>query len=588
MRTTQIRWKRIEKYTWWTSGDRVMGIKLKNKGTIIYFLLMIALSFFFVMAGIKSHTIFWSDDMPYHINRIQELVNSLKHGNWYPYIYTKQFKEVPYPLGIFYPQVTLIPIAALCILFNNYIIGIYAGFALYTFLTMIIMYVISRKLNKSMTGSFIISIVYSFSAYRLLDAYGRFAMGEFLAMTFIPMAIYGLYAVMKNGNDWEYLGIGLSFTLLSHVLSSLLCVIFLVIEFVVMLFFCKNWKQTFKSLIKAVIVFLFSSAIFIGPFIEQEVYQRFLQPSPTDLSKTSSVLSDLIRNSLNNNIIGPTQITETRAGTIGIVLLIVMVWGMINFRKLDKLNKFILILGTLSFLMATRIFPWSIMMHTPLKVIQFPFRILVFTTLLLSFTAGEMFESFYGSTSTKKIWKSLFTFFCLVIIVCPWFASYKSLQRAELGNSNNFTEKVSFAKGTWPTLWYLDQYTPAKAMKKYQQMYDIKAQVNGKIVQLTKVTGKVNEMIYSDKTLMNQSKVVLPASMYKNIQIWQNGKRLKVNKTGLVTLTHTSGGPIKYRYVPSTMDNVSRYVSVITWLGMCLWGVVKMVGNLRRGAKSGN
>ena len=116
-------------------------------------------------------------------------------------------------------------------------------------------------------------------------------------------------------------------------------------------------------------------------------------------------------------------------------------------------------------------------------------------------------------------------------------------------------------------------------MKKYQQMYDIKAQVNGKIVQLTKVTGKVNEMIYSDKTLMNQSKVVLPASMYKNIQIWQNGKRLKVNKTG---------GPIKYRYVPSTMDNVSRYVSVITWLGMCLWGVVKMVGNLRRGAKSGN
>lgn len=241
-------------------------------------------------------------------------------------------------MGIFYPQVTLIPIAALCILFNNYIIGIYAGFALYTFLTMIIMYVISRKLNKSMTGSFIISIVYSFSAYRLLDAYGRFAMGEFLAMTFIPMAIYGLYAVMKNGNDWEYLGIGLSFTLLSHVLSSLLCVIFLVIEFVVMLFFCKNWKQTFKSLIKAVIVFLFSSAIFIGPFIEQEVYQRFLQPSPTDLSKTSSVLSDLIRNSLNNNIIGPTQITETRAGTIGIVLLIVMVWGMINFRKLDKLK----------------------------------------------------------------------------------------------------------------------------------------------------------------------------------------------------------------------------------------------------------
>ena len=99
-----------------------MGVKKRN--TAIVLLLMIILSLFFVLSGLKARMVFAADDMPYHINRIQELVYSLKHGNWYPYLYTRQFKGVPYPLGIFYPQLTLIPIAALCIVFNSYIIGL--------------------------------------------------------------------------------------------------------------------------------------------------------------------------------------------------------------------------------------------------------------------------------------------------------------------------------------------------------------------------------------------------------------------------------------------------------------------------------
>lgn len=124
------------------------------------------------------------------------------------------------------------------------------------------MYVIARRLGKREATAFIISIVYTFSTYRLLDAYSRFALGEFLAMTFVPMAIYGLYIVMKDGKGWQWLGMGLSFTLLSHVLSALLCVLFLTIEFILLLPYCGNWKRSARSLIIAIISFLLSSIIF--------------------------------------------------------------------------------------------------------------------------------------------------------------------------------------------------------------------------------------------------------------------------------------------------------------------------------------
>lgn len=123
------------------------GVKLRNKSVIGHLVLMVILSLFFVVSGVKSHTIYASDDMMYHINRIHNVVYSIKHGDWYPYLYTQNFKNVLYPLGILYPQVTLIPSAALCVVFNNYIVGIYAGFAMYTFLTMLVMFVIARKLG---------------------------------------------------------------------------------------------------------------------------------------------------------------------------------------------------------------------------------------------------------------------------------------------------------------------------------------------------------------------------------------------------------------------------------------------------------
>ena len=55
------------------------------------------------------------DDLPFHLNRIQSLANSIKFGNYFPMIYGSALNNYGYANGIFYPQIMLyIPALLVC------------------------------------------------------------------------------------------------------------------------------------------------------------------------------------------------------------------------------------------------------------------------------------------------------------------------------------------------------------------------------------------------------------------------------------------------------------------------------------------
>ena len=71
-----------------------------------------------------------------------------------------------------------------------------------------------------------------FIAYRTADAFARFALGEFLGMVFLPLIIYGLYAVMYGKEkDWPYLALGLGKVIFSHNLSTAMDLLVVIILF---------------------------------------------------------------------------------------------------------------------------------------------------------------------------------------------------------------------------------------------------------------------------------------------------------------------------------------------------------------------
>lgn len=540
----------------------------KNKNFTII-LIFIIFSFLFIFPFLKWNIIFFGGDLPYHINRIQELTDNLRKGNWYPYLYTYHFNKTGYLLGAFYPQLTLLPFAFFSILLGSYVKGIYLGLFVYTFIAMVIFYFVMRKLNRSQLESTFASVIYCFCAYRSVDAFSRFALGEFLGMVFIPLALYGLYAILiGNKNDWPYLAIGLSFTLLSHVLSTFLCICTLAIIFLLCLPYVNNFKARMKKLFFSILAFIGSSAIFLFPFIEQEISNSYKQPSPTNLSNLSSSLSSFILNSLSNNINCNAVQNWWDVANIGFVLLIALIWGIFSYNYLDRLNRTLLILGSVYFLVSSSFFPWSIIMHTPLRVIQFPFRLLEISTIFLVPIAANLCFMIVNNARNKGLSKYLLSLLLIIAIICPWYSSVHNFIEASFNNNENFNDTKLYTDPKNKAYWWLDQYTPVMSKQHFNDIYTHKAMINTHKYQLNQIKAIPNGLIYKDNKLGNHENVTLPIAYYKNIQIYQKGKKYDFirNKDNLINLPKTSQGPIKVIYNPSVGDKISQIISIVTWL----------------------
>lgn len=70
---------------------------------------------------------------------------------------------------------------------------------------------------------------------------------------------------------------------------------------------------------------------------------------------------------------------------IGLTLLICLIILTFNFKKLGILSKITYIMGIISILLCTKIFPWFALQNTPLNIIQAPWRFMIFSTLFISF-----------------------------------------------------------------------------------------------------------------------------------------------------------------------------------------------------------
>lgn len=540
-----------------------IGFKKRWIKLIVQIVFFIVLSIVFVYPFQKNGIIYFGDDMKYHVNRILELINNLKNGNIYPYIYTYTFDKIGYPLGVFYPWITLLPFALFSILLKNTVNGIYAGFAFYTFLTLIFMYVCVRKMNKSKFQSNIAAILYTFCAYRTIDAFSRFALGEFLGMVFLPLCLYGMYAILfGNKKDWPFLAFGMSFTLLSHVLSTFIFTLALLTIFLIFIWFVENKIATIVSLLKSGMLAITSSAIFLFPFIEQELFQKFSPPSPMDISSTANYMDQIVQSSLRNSVL------RDSSGTvygIGITLLAVIIIGIVFFEKFDLTSKIIYLLGIISFVITSTIFPWNLFKDTPVSLIQFPMRILMLTSVFLSYSGSDILESMMSSINSVT-GKKLFKVSMILLIIIPWFSSISQLKKDPQSNIDIY--KGSLKEYRNGTAWYLDQYTPKKSMPFYKEIEHHLAIIDGKKEKIISIDSKPNELIYSSLKVKAGEKIDLPVSIYKNLHVYQTGKELSLinSKRNTVTFRANSNKNVVVKYVPSIIDRLGILLTSMTWI----------------------
>lgn len=539
---------------------------------LVFFMVM---SLFFIFPMQIHQQIISADDLPYHMNRIRELRLNLQNGVINPQLYTYEFNGTGFLLGTFYPQLTLYPYVIFSMLLNNYVNGVYLGMAFYCFLTMLFTYITVNKIWKNNVMSISSAVIYSFSSYHTINAFTRFALGEYIAMSFLPLVLYGFYAIMfGKKKDWPYLGLGLSAVLFSHVLSTFIYMIFLAILFILFIWKVEDKISRILELIKSVILFILSSAIWIVPFIEQELYHKYPQPSPQNLFLNAKNMSELVISAVNNNYI---RVAGGGTYSIGIILLIVIMVAMVNIRKLDRTTKIIYVLGLLTFFAASNMFPWNLLMHTPIKVIQFPFRILSISTFLISVVGGQLCYIIMSNITEKKISAFTMLIFLLVIHYTGLYQLYNS--PASHNGDEYINNKLYVDGANKKYIWYLDQYNTKKVINNIEDIYLKKARVNGEMKELKIIDSKPNEVVFKDKFLQNNKRVVLPISEYKNLHAFQNDKELEIeeSKDGFLEIINSRSGNISIKYIPSVLSRIATMVSIITWVISFIFMIIKVI-----------
>ena len=221
-----------------------------------------------------------SHDLTFHLNRFVGLANAFEEGQILPKIYPYANYGFGYASPLFYCDLFLYPFGIL------YHFGLSAIWCyklcvlFYTILGNIFVYLIFKKETNDRKLSLLATFLYLTCNYHLMNIFVRGALGEVLAMTFVPLVLYAIYKILVKHDDcFIFLGISFSLLVQSHLISSLLYGIFFFCMIVVFIIMNRKdfslIKKTIITIFKGTILALLLCAWYLLPMLEQMHSQTF-------------------------------------------------------------------------------------------------------------------------------------------------------------------------------------------------------------------------------------------------------------------------------------------------------------------------
>lgn len=208
----------------------------------------------------------WADDLCYHLIRIEGIKDGLLDGQLPVIIYPEGLYGNGY-LNCMYPNLFLY-IPAVIRLFGVSMANSYKFLViLFHILTAFITYSSVKSISSSRKAAFLAAILYVLCPYRLTNVYARGALGEFLAMTFMPLLFAGLYHVLLSKREkWWMLVLGISGLIQTHILSAVLGGLFCFV-FGLLCIVSVIREKRYIEIMKAVTITVLCNLWFLVPFV---------------------------------------------------------------------------------------------------------------------------------------------------------------------------------------------------------------------------------------------------------------------------------------------------------------------------------
>lgn len=350
------------------------------------------------------------EDMLYHITRLEGIYQGLCSGEFPVRINPLQTAGYGNLSATMYPSLFLYPVALLrftgvsvMLCYKILLVSMNIATAFFSFYAV-------RNITHSEKSAWVMSVLYTFASYRLTNLYYRAALGESLAMVFLPLLLWGAYEVLYGEErKWYLLVLGISGVLESHVLSFEMSLLFLVAEGIVWLVGCDDSnRQTLKrrivALLKAVVITIGANAAFLIPFLYYTGQDFQVFHMPAEVAGSGVYFTQMFQ--LYPSADGTNLLQGTAQGemslSVGLVLLAgLIVFLIMLFRKTPEttavsLGKHCLCYGVASLLLASWLCPWEKLQNLQLfhmiaVSLQFAWRFLGPATLFLCVVSAVSF-----------------------------------------------------------------------------------------------------------------------------------------------------------------------------------------------------
>ena len=522
-------------------------MNLKKIFSVKIFIVYAFISLLYLFPAFKNMEIFGFYDTAFHINRALSLESIFSSP-----INFETFRSYGMQVNNFYPWLTLYPLFLL-IKFTNLGIGYNLFLYIVTLITLFICHYVMYEITKKHVTSSFFAIIYTTSSFRSVEIFLRGAMGELLAMSILPLILLGFIKLYDSKKEsWVMLAISMTLLIYTHVLSVAMTMVMIIIALIIQ-FYRKKKIEIFLiiKLIKAAIVTLLLSLAFIGPMIEQTLYQDLNRPYVDILQKRAIYLGKEF-------LIGSID-SELLSFGIGLTLLICLIILTFNFKKLGILSKITYIMGIISILLCTKIFPWFALQNTPLNIIQAPWRFMIFSTLFISFSV-----SLFISPQLEKFSYTRRRNFILLLILAISILNYSSVV--------NMVKEMNF-QGTYSNEQMENKleefenfdYVPIGYKKDQLLLKNHQVTEDGQVIYSSFSPNK-DEITFTFKSSKGKT-IVLPVFRYKGLTVTVNSKNATVLKQGgpFVTVKSESGiNKVTIRYSYTFFSKISLFISIIT------------------------
>lgn len=508
-------------------------------------------------------------DFFFHYRRLQALMDNLDS----PFLIYLDYSAIDgygYFTKAFYPDFVLIPFAWLGNLTN---IEFAYQFMIFTTTVLcgLFTYIFVNKVYKKPFAAAIGALLFTFCLYKLLDIYHRAALGEAISFTFIPLVFWGLYEIIKGDHrKWYIIAIGFSLMIFTHLISTVLLFITVLIFLVVYYKPLVKEPKRVLSLMIAGIVTLLITSYYLFPMLEQMSSDIFYYESRHLMSKASDAGMELhwLIWGLFSGIVATQQ---AFVPGIGILLTCVVLLRLFIKGKSSELKSLdiALLIGIVYIFAASAFFPWSVFPFSKLNFIQMGWRLFEFTSFFFTIAGG-----YYLSLLLKTNKRKLFCGFIICLsIIFVFFNDSRSYEMYRCGRV--ITQEAAFVND-----YHLGglEYVPDKVPSieyihhrgdKIGYDYHLNETV---ITNLQKQKGITTFNIQTSQKDIFE----LPLIHYKGYKAELNGTDIETSQSenGLVQIPVESSGTVKVYYAGTVIQKVSFCLSLAAMLSLCIYTLI--------------